>query len=88
MPASNIKALARKSGKSEKEVEKMWDEAKKIATETLGKGKEDTDQYDAYVTGIVKNMLGLKEATLDIKEFLEFKGSVKEFIDSKIKEVV
>jgi len=35
MPASIIQSFAKKSGKSEKEVEKLWDKAKEIAKKDM-----------------------------------------------------
>lgn len=55
MPANIIKSYADKTGKSEAELEKIWDDAKKAAEEQ-GQG----DNY-AYITSIFKNMAGVKE---------------------------
>ena len=52
-PAGMIKSFADKSGKSEEEVEKLFDQAKKIAAEAGQK-----DNY-AYITGVLKKSLGL-----------------------------
>jgi hypothetical protein len=61
MPSNYIKSLADKLGKSEEEIENKWKKAKKIAKdEGMDEG---TDEFYAYVTGIVKKMLGLKEET-------------------------
>jgi len=57
-----VKSFADKTGKSEAEVEKLWDKAKKIAKES---GREE--DY-AYITGILKKMLGLNET---FKEYIE-----------------
>ena len=59
MPNPNIKAFAKKSGKSEDEVEKHWGHGKEAAKE---KGLEDgSDEFFAYATGVLKKMIGLDE---------------------------
>lgn len=55
MPNSVIKSYADKTGKSVAELENLWDKAKEAAKE---QGR--TDDY-AYITGIFKNMAGVKE---------------------------
>lgn len=66
MPASHIKSLAAKSGKSEDAVEKLWQKAKRLAADE-GHGGE----YD-YITGILKKMLKLEEKPMKrTKDFLE-----------------
>ena len=52
---NSIKSFAEQTGKSVKEVEKMWNEAKVIAD------KEGYKDNFAYITGILKKMLGLKQ---------------------------
>lgn len=62
MPSNVVKSFADKTGKSTQEVEELWDKAKGIAKET---GEEEN--Y-AYITGVLKKMLGLKES---FRDFLE-----------------
>lgn len=62
MPATIIKSFAKKTGKSEKEIEQLWKKANKEAS-SMGKSKD----YD-YIVGILKNMLGLDEE-INIKDF-------------------
>ncbi len=65
--ASLVKSFAEKSGKSEAEVEKLWDEAKKSAEEQGHK-----EDYD-YIVSILKNMLKLNESNItDIQEIREY----------------
>lgn len=59
MPNNVVKSLAKKSGKSVDDVEKLWDKAKKIAVDD-GRSEDDEDFYP-YVTGILKKMLKIKE---------------------------
>lgn len=62
MPAAVLKKIADESGKSEKELEKFWNEAKKAAKE---KGfDEDQDRFWAYVVGIVKKRAGIGDKDL------------------------
>jgi hypothetical protein len=60
MPSPAVKSFASKTGKSFAEVEKLWDKAKEIAKKDHN---ESDENFYAVVTGILKNMLGLKEAT-------------------------
>lgn len=63
MPAPSIKAFAKKYGKSEAEIEKLWDKAKKVAKEQYPDRKEGTEEFYKVVMGILKKMMGVKEAT-------------------------
>ncbi len=56
MPIPMLQSMAAKSGKSIEEVEKMWSEAK-----DKSRDKAETKEYYAYTTGILKNMLGIKD---------------------------
>lgn len=60
MPNSTVKSFAEKSGKSEKEVEELWDKAKSLA-DKMDSIEKDSDQYYAYVTGTLKRMLGIDD---------------------------
>lgn len=86
MPSNVVKSLAKKTDKSEKEVEKLWKEAKKLASEELGKKESDfSDKEWSYVTGILKKMLKIKESTMKdkkLKSFFETKISAKEYMES------
>lgn len=63
MPNSVIVGLAKKSGKSEGDVEKLWKEAKSIAKKEYPDVDSESDQYFKIVTGILKKMLKLTEDT-------------------------
>ena len=69
MPKNVIKSFIKKTGKSEKELEKVWARATKEAS-AMGMEKDSS-----YVTEIFKTMLNIKES-VDIKEF------TKKFIES------
>jgi len=72
---SNAKALAKKAGK-EKEAEKLWKKAVKIAEEEKGKKEKDFKDSDfAYAMGVFKNMLGIKEKKLTKKDFMSLHKS-------------
>lgn len=62
MPAPIIKSFAEKSGKTEKEVEELWDKAKEIAKES------NRDEDYAYIVGILKKMLRINETFRDYLE--------------------
>jgi hypothetical protein len=70
MPSSVVKSFADKTGKSEQEVDKLWNKAKEIAAE-----QGQADNY-ALITGILKKMLKLNE-TLSFKEFLDQESETK-----------
>jgi hypothetical protein len=55
MPANIVKSFADKTGKSEAEVEKLWNKAKEIAADNGHK-----EDYE-YITGILKKMLSINE---------------------------
>jgi hypothetical protein len=82
MPQPSIFTLAKKAKKSDKEAEKLWKKAKTLGAEELGKKEKSFDDEDwAYVTGIFKNLLGLKESN-EIPSFYESKMSFREYMDS------
>ncbi len=87
MPSNVIKGLMKKSGKSEREVEKAWDKAVSIAEDDFGKRKRDFDDRDySYVTGIAKNMLGIKEKKeVSTTDFIESDISALEWLEKKNK---
>ena len=72
-----IEKFAKETGKSTKEVEKLWKQAIEISEEFFGikESKFRTKQW-AYTVGVLKNMLGIKEQYLSIQlpnnELLEF----------------
>lgn len=65
MPSSIVLSFAKQTNKSVEEVEELWNKAKEIAKE---QGQENN--Y-AYITGILKKMLGLNENV----SFFEFLSS-------------
>lgn len=82
MPSSVVKSFADKTGKSEAEVEKLWDKAKKIADEKSDLEK-NSDSYFAYVTGILKKMLSIKENT-DMTKQDERRNLTRQFIQKVV----
>ena len=65
MPASVIKSFAKKSGKSEEQVEKIW---KKTKDDVEKQFKYKTGAYWAYVNSVVQKKLGISES-MKFKEF-------------------
>jgi hypothetical protein len=61
MPSKVIKSFAKKSGKTEKAVEKLWDKAKTVVGKEYKKVKPDSDKFYALTTGVLKKMLKLNE---------------------------
>lgn len=80
-----IKKLSKETGKSEKEVEKLWTKAKEITGEEFGKSEKDFGSKEfAYTTSIVKKMLGVDESVLDPSIFLESKQSAKSYLEDVV----
>lgn len=78
MPSNVVKSFADKTGKSVSEVESLWDKAKKSAAE-----QGHAEDYD-YITGILKNMLGLGEMTerkITLENFLKSDKSFDQFYE-------
>ena len=67
MPLAAIKSFAKKTGKSEAEIEKYWEEAKAIVDKEYSK-KTEPEKYYGTAMNILKNKLkkhaGLKEGRL------------------------
>ena len=74
MPAPVLKSLADRADVSMAKAEEYWDKAKKIA-EKEGRSESEGDAFYAYVTGIVKNMMGLKES-VERKTFSTYSGAL------------
>jgi len=69
MPAAVLKSLASKAGVSAERAEKLWQKAKKAAAD------EGKPEDYAYITGIVKQMMGVaSEASEDDVDFLLFES--------------
>lgn len=67
MPVSVIKSFAKKSGKSEKEVEQIWDDTKE---EVKDQFKYKTGAYWAYVNKVVQKKLKIAEdCKLSFKDY-------------------
>lgn len=59
-PPASLKALARKSGKSLKTLERYWKETKDYYLERTGKTEDElTDEDYQYIMGVVKKRAGL-----------------------------
>lgn len=85
MPSPWIKQLSRETDKSEKELEKLWDKAKKITSEEFGKDEDDFGNKEyKYVTGVVKKMLGIDESILDPSHFLDSEMSAKQYLETVV----
>jgi DNA-directed RNA polymerase subunit H (RpoH/RPB5) len=68
MPTPQIKSFAQKAGKSVSKVERLWDRAVELAKDNGW--KESDDKFYAYVTGILKKMLSIKENLVEELEIL------------------
>lgn len=85
MVSPYVTKLVKITGKSESEIEKLWVDAKKITSETLGKTEDQFSkrEYD-YAYGIVMNILGRKESVLNPEIFINSEKSAKEFLEDMI----
>ena len=82
MPSNIVADFAKKTGKSKAEVEKLWKKAKEITSDTFGKSEKDfSDREWGYVTGTLKNMLGIKESTFS--EFVESGKDLVSFLNEE-----
>lgn len=61
MPQALVKTYAKKTGKSEKEVEDLYTQAKKIVKKQYSIGEEDESFYP-LVIGTLKKSLGIKDS--------------------------
>lgn len=81
MPSPYVKKLAQDTGKSVAEIEKLWDKAKEITSDTFGKAEADFSSKEyKYTVGIIKNMLGVNENLLNPAVFMKSNKSAKDFI--------
>lgn len=71
MPAPSIKAFAKKLGKSEKEIEELWDKAKKVAKKEFGVTKADGEKFYKITMGVLKKWLGVKKKAESVQEIKE-----------------
>jgi uncharacterized protein YecE (DUF72 family) len=73
MPASVVKSFAEKTGKSEAEIEKKWEEAKAAAKKSYD---EEDEAFYPVAVSILKDMLGIKESRA--KELLKHRVHEKD----------
>ncbi len=66
MPNKTIKSLADRSGKTEAEVEEIWDAVKAKASK---KFEKENNEFWAYVNRTVQFKLGLANKKTSFKEF-------------------
>lgn len=67
MPVSALTGIAKKAGVSLEKAEKVWDEAKAIASKSYN---EKDDKFYPIVMTITKKKLGLKESLLSFKDYI------------------
>jgi len=75
MPNAVVKKFAKKAGKSEAEVEKLW---KDTEEEVKDKFKYKTSAYWAYVNKTVQHKLGLVKEQMSFSEYLSLLGEQKQ----------
>jgi len=62
MPAPLIATFAEKSGKSEKEVERLYNEVKKQVEKEYSLTEKDGERFYQLVVGILKKMVGISKS--------------------------
>lgn len=67
MPSNLVKSLARKTGRSIKELEELWTQAKEI-TRSEGIVESDKDNFYKYAVGVFKQSLGKDKIHIGEKE--------------------
>jgi len=92
MPPPALKALATKAGKSLKDAERYYEEAKKGRMKKTGKSEKELDDADyRAIMGVTKKRLGLKVKPVEsyIDDLVAGKSLtevVQEFIDNTYRE--
>lgn len=78
MPSAQLKSFAEKSGKSMKDLERYWSEAKKEAKEKFGSKKHKG--FWAYVVGIVERRAGLGKMheSISLRDFIDLEKPIPE----------
>ena len=77
-----LKALSRETGKSVKELEPIWRNAKEITSDTFGKREKDFGSKEySYARETALSMMGVREELLDVTQFLNSEASAKEYIE-------
>ena len=64
MPNNVVVSFAKKTGKSEEEIESLWDDTKKIVKNEYPDVEEDNDKFFQLITGILKKRLKLETVTV------------------------
>jgi hypothetical protein len=82
MPSPYVTNLTKETGKPIEEVERLWKEAKQIASEEFGVPVSEFSKKEyRYTMGVLKNMVGMSEAkVIDPTIFLESQLSARDFL--------
>lgn len=78
-----VRELAKETGKSTKNIQRLWDKAKEITVETYNVAEDDfsSREYE-YTKETVRNMLGISESVIDPSFFLNSDLSAEQFIET------
>jgi hypothetical protein len=60
MPSNIVKSFSEKTGKTEKEVERLWNRAKEAVKNEYKDIEVESEQYYRLVTGVLKKMLKME----------------------------
>ena len=78
MPNNLIISYSKKTGKSVAELEDSWNSAEKIVKKDYPNIKEGDDSYYKLIVSIFKNMVGVKEESISLKDMYDLnKNNVK-----------
>lgn len=83
MPLDFIYKLAKDTGKSRSEIERLWKKAKAITKDTFGSSESEWENKEySYTVGVLKKMIGKgKSERILSMEFLKSKKSPDEFLE-------
>lgn len=85
MASPYVIKLIKDTGKPANQIEKLWADAKHIASETFGKSEDDFGKAEyEFAYGTVMNILGKKESVLNPEVFLNSDKSARDFIEEVI----
>lgn len=77
MPNNIVKSFAEKSGKSVKEVERLWDKAKELVKDEYPDTTEGSEEFYQLVIGILKKMCSIKSEEFDYFDVNNFSDLIE-----------
>lgn len=79
-----VKKLALELGKTENEIQKVWEEAKEITSDTFGISSDSfTKREIEYTKEVVREKLGMNMA-ISVSDFVNSEKTAREFVESSV----